>query len=181
MEGAISAAAEVCTCFRQCLRSVIWHGLLPLDRRYRHLLLLTASLFLPNWRWRFGAQDIKTNKNKTKVIAHYWRLGLRLLWYGRLVILLFGIKTGNKKSLVHLPRQLHSSPTTSYRLFIIVRPVVFLALLCPNVLSFICVQCPREQPRKRWFLMKKGGKTKKEFTRRLTGNGRHLILKKYKK
>jgi hypothetical protein len=47
------------------------------------------------------------------VCALLGTIGSRLLWYGRLVILLFGIKTGNKKSLVHLPRQLHSSQRVS--------------------------------------------------------------------
>lgn len=79
------------------------------------------------------------------------------------MILLFGIKTGNKKSLVHLPRQLHSSPGDGFTHFIIivmittVRPVVFLTRLFLNVslILFFPVQCPREQPRKRWFLMRK--------------------------
>ena len=51
-----------------------------------------------------SGEKIKKRNVKRRIVYHH-----RLLWYGRLVILLFGIKTGNKKSLVHLPRQLHSS------------------------------------------------------------------------
>ena len=90
------------------------------------------------------------------VCALLGTIGSRLLWYGRLVILLFGIKTGNKKSLVHLPRQLHSSQRVS--IFIIPSSSCVVArlslshstssLCLTSFLSFFpfCffIQCPRE-------------------------------------
>lgn len=157
MEGAIFAATEVrhfslCVCLLLVVTTLFTN---------RHLAHCYNHHCCFDYHYRYTIANsvvVVFIITRLVVCALLGTIGSRLLWYGRLVILLFGIKTGNKKSLVHLPRQLHSSQRVS--IFIIPSSSCVVArlslshstssLCLMSFLSFVfsfCfffIQCPRE-------------------------------------